>query len=40
MFRQKKYNNPNKTDETKFFSTDFKFVECFYKNVTSPSSKL
>ena len=40
MFRQNKYNNQDKSDETKFLSTDVEFVECIDKNIISPSSKL
>ena len=40
MFRQNKYNSQDKTDETKFSSTDVELVECNDKNVISPSSKL
>ena len=40
MFRQNKYNNQVKSDETKFSSTDVAFVDCIDKNVISPSSKL
>ena len=40
MFRQNKYNNQDKSDETKSLSTDVEFVECININVISPSSKL
>ena len=40
MFRQNKYNNQDKSDETKSLSTDVEFVECMNINVISPSSKL
>ena len=40
MFRQNKYNNQDKSDETKFSSTDVEFVECFDKSIISLSSEL
>ena len=40
MCRQNKYNVQDKTDKTKFSSTDVEFVDCIDKNVISQSSKL
>ena len=39
MFRQNNYNNQDKSDETKFLSTDVEIVEFIDKSFVSPGSK-